>query len=143
MPDVTEPTERDEDWGVLIETLRTVGGVREEDGRVVVRRPEPDDGSREIVIVMTPGDWTEMFCIMWGASESAPAAEYVARLIHELGPEHDFLVYEKYDLHASESPVLPPDEGLVALQEYQRQHPEAVGNMGWYAFPPTSADDRR
>jgi len=51
-------------------------------------------------------------------------------------PDHlGYLVYDKYTLVPSATPVLAPDPEFLALQEPARQHPGGIPGGGWFAHP--------
>jgi hypothetical protein len=128
-------------WRRLLHELRTLGTVKAGDGLITLFPDRPGGGPREIVIVMTLDEWDETVGVMWGRDADG-AARQVGRTVRELRPEQRFLIYRTYDLVPSETPKLPRNAGLVALEAHFAEHPEDRGKGGWYAHPlGTDGDD--
>ena len=122
-------------WRRLLDELRTLGPVAEEDGRLRLILDEPGSGRREIVVVMTADEWDDLVGINW-AQDVDGAARHVRLTVRDLWPEQRFLLYRHYALEPSEEPEFPPDPGSARLEAYLAEHPEDRGNLRWYPLFP-------
>lgn len=87
-------------WEALIRSLDEWSEAHEVNaGRIQVRLPE---GSRHVVIEMTPGEWDEMSGVMWGSFEDA--LEDIKETLLALGPADRYASYADYRLSGSTTP---------------------------------------
>lgn len=74
-------------------------------GRIEVALPSPDGRSRDVVIVMTPDEWDDMWGTAWGDLDAA--IEHVKRILAGLSPHERYAIYAQYTLEPSAEPTLP------------------------------------
>jgi hypothetical protein len=114
-------------WDALLAGLRTLGPVEEvAPGRTVVAHE-----GRTVTIVMAPEDWDDLVSIPYGAI--APAVADICEQVRTA--DSSYLVYERYELHPSETPEPSPDPAEARIDEWMREHPGQVAGK-WYASPP-------
>jgi hypothetical protein len=121
---------REEQWQLLLDTLRGEGEVREvAPGRIELRAEEEE----LITIVVSADEWEQVLAEhAWGDVEM-----FFGEL---LGPRQDderFLVHYNGDLVRSIREELPPVRGRALDREFGRlraEHPD--DRFGWYAYPP-------
>jgi len=101
------------EWRRLVEALDAwTSATAVAAGRIEVTLP--GHGSRQVVIVMTPGEWSGMAGTMWGSFDAA--VEDVKRSLRDLRPHQGFAVYHQYRLEGSSTPSLPPFTDVPPLR---------------------------
>ncbi|MBC9733474.1 hypothetical protein [Nocardioides marmotae] len=100
-------------WDRLVAELDTwTAAVVTEPGRIEVSAPSRD-GHRDVVVVMTPEEWDDMWGVAWGDLDAA--IEEVKRILGRLQRHERYAVYAQYTLEPSTGPTLPTvgiDPGL-------------------------------
>lgn len=74
-------------------------------GRIRVSVPQAGRGRRTVVIVMTPGEWEDMFTVAHGSFDSA--FDRLKRTLVSMKPHEGFAVYADYGLEPSATETLP------------------------------------
>lgn len=114
----------------LIEYLADLGGARELGvGRIEVSLTTATGARRTVQILMRPADFSD-----WASTINGSfwlTANEVRTQLLELPEGVPYLVFDSYELVASQTETLPPDPDEVALKEHLRQNPDA--RVGWFA----------
>lgn len=110
-----------ERWLAILNQLGTA--VEPGPGRTWLTLDGPTGSTRDVEILMTPDEWSEMVGVMWGGY-GPEVREYVEDTVLGLRPHERFLVYAQYTLVPSASEDLPVDEEFARLRELAREHPE-------------------
>ncbi|GAA4691433.1 hypothetical protein [Nocardioides conyzicola] len=135
----------DDAWAELLASLNRWSTASEpRAGRIEVTAPRPDGSTTSVTIVMTPGEWSDLVSIMYGASEVnvEAAAHDLRALVLSRPPELGYLVYADYRLVPSATPGLPVDPDQARLDELSRQHPGGIPGGGWSAHRPARGRPR-
>ena len=125
-------------WERLLTLLGTLGEVdTTTPGRIRLRIDR-----QRVELVMTERQWDDLVSIFYGSF--AGGAQHVLHVLSAAAAaEAPYLVYDRYQLHPSETPESPmrlqEEAERRRVQEYLRAHPGARGQ--WFAYPPDRAAD--
>ncbi|WP_183093813.1 hypothetical protein [Nocardioides stalactiti] len=110
------------------------------------------DREGEVVLHLSPRDWSGLAGTIWGSDDRA--FEQVRDALAAQPDDLGHLVHRTYALHPSATPELPEDPEQAWIREQLRQHPEGFGT--WFAYgrdgtmefpfpepPPREAADER
>lgn len=119
-----------QEWERLIERLNAwATATAESEDRIRVTLNDDDGSRRDVLVHLSPDQWSDMSGTMWGSFEDAAREVEVA--LRDLPSDHGHLVFDQYELHPSRDETLPEDPDDARMRELLRDHPEGVGN--WYA----------
>lgn len=99
--------------------------------RIHVTLTDSEGGAtRDVRILMSPAQWSDLYGTIWGNFEDA--ARQIKESLSDLPPGHPFLIFHLYELVPSMTDQLPEDPEDARLREYLRNTPGGVGE--WRAY---------